>query len=116
MALYRSFTHASQFKCNWSSRSIMNENGTTMLCDPDNMDRQYYFKKDEQYSLNNCGPRMIIACLVVQALSFGICLIVLIAFVSNATMPATDVSQLSSRLDAIETLTNQLVKVSRPIE
>ena len=98
----------------------MNENDTTKLCDPENMDRQYFVKNDEQkLSPNTCGPRMIITCLVVQALAFGICLIVLIAYVSNATRPIANMSQaelqkseLTSRLssceDANDTVTNQL--------
>ena len=103
----------------------MNESDTTVLCDPDNMDRQYVIKEDEQkMSRNTCGPRMIITCLVVQALAFGICLIVLIAYVSNATRPITNMpqadsqmlqegqltSRLSSSEDTIETLSNQLVE------
>ena len=104
----------------------MNESDTTVLCDPDNMDRQYFVKNDDKkFSPNTCGPRMIIICLVVQALAFGICLIVLIAYVSNATTPSTNTSQADSQMlqdltsakDAkIETLTNQLVEAMTKVE
>ena len=103
----------------------MNESDTTVLCDPDNMDRQYFIKKDEQkFSPNTsqCGPRMIIICLLVQALVFGICQIVIITYVSNAPRPTINIShasqadaqmlqdQTSSKDAKIETLTNQLVE------
>ena len=96
----------------------MNENDTTKVCDPENMDRQYFVKNDEQkLSPKPCGPRMIITCLVVQALAFGICLIVLIAYVSNAARPIANMSQaesqkseLTSSLSSCEdvNVTNQL--------
>ena len=97
----------------------MDGNDTTVLSDPDYVNQQYFIKKDEQKSSpNTCGPRMIIICLVVQALAFGICLIVLIAYVSNATTPSTNISQANSQMlqdqtsakEAIETLTNQLAE------
>lgn len=120
----------------------MDGTDTTVLCDPDDMDRQYVVKKDEQkMSYSTCGPHLIITCLVVQAVAFGICLIVLIAYVSNANRPIANImsqadsqmlqegqmtsakeaidtltSELTSSKDAIETLTNQLVEAMATVK